>query len=326
MKTKHLVTFVGGLVAAGAVHAAEFSWEPSGAANELDSPFSALNVERSSFGLTYYFGAVDDAGGPLGLAAFFDPSSRISASIDHEKDETSRFQFGPPFRNLVSTTDEYSVGGRYVQPTSKWYFGGRYAHGDIDPGISPRDIDGDTEGYGMLVGKYLGADTTVELGFDSSLRQDKLGPPVCVMAPCTGSMNDIKRDEWSVAAQHVWHGGALAYSLWGRIAETKGTATAHNPPITIGSFIFPSITTEFDIPRANVYSAAGEIFPTRKLGVRLGYSRWDGDLALDDAYDVSATWFVTHKVGVALSFSRQRSTDGFVDHSDNKAVSVVGRF
>jgi hypothetical protein len=74
---------------------------------------------------------------------------------------------------------------------------------------------------------------------------------------------------------------------------------------------------------------AGEIFPTPKLGLRLGYSAWDGEFAPDvDSYDLSATWFATHKVGIALTFSQQRVRGAFFDRleSDATALRIVGRF
>jgi hypothetical protein len=76
-----------------------------------------------------------------------------------------------------------------------------------------------------------------------------------------------------------------------------------------------------------VYSVGGEIFPTQKLGVRLGYSRWDGDSPIDDAYDVSVTWFVTRRVALGFSFADQRNEGDspFVDDTETAAIRVVGR-
>src|SRR5262245_35760664 len=153
--------------AAGTVQAAEFSWEPSGVTNEVEQ--NSADAERLSFGFRYYFDSVDDTRGPLALAAFIDPATWLSVSFDHENGSRLGLFTFPLFLTPVdTTTDEYSVAGRYVLPASKWYFGGGYTSGDLDPPPRTQPIDGDIEGYGWVVGKYLGADTTLELAFDSS--------------------------------------------------------------------------------------------------------------------------------------------------------------
>src|SRR5688572_16639727 len=126
-----LIASFAGCFAAGAVQAAEFSWEPSGVANEAEQ--NSVDTDRLSFGITYYFDAVDDTRGPLALAAFIDPATRISASFGRENGSVlAPFTF-PTLTGLDTTTEESSVAGRYVLPASKWYFGGGYTNGDLDP-------------------------------------------------------------------------------------------------------------------------------------------------------------------------------------------------
>jgi hypothetical protein len=305
--------------AAGAVQAAEFSWEPSGVANEVEQ--DSVDADRLSFGLTYYFDSVDDTRGPLALAAFIDPATRISVSFDRAKgsvpDPQAPFTF-PVFSTGDATTDEYSVAGRYVLPASKWYFGGGYTHGDGDPPPRFTPIDGDIEGYGLVVGKYLGADTTLELAFDSSDVRTDLNPS-CTVAPCSVQAIETQSDAWSIAAQHVWRGGPVAYSLWGRFARTEASVAFETA--------LPPSTVESDFRPWDQYSVAGEIFPTQKLGFRVGYSWWDGKNGPSvDVYDLSATWFATHKVGIALTFSQQRMRSGSFYDNDATALRIVGRF
>src|SRR6185503_4301167 len=317
MKCQLLVSLAA-CFAAGAVQAAEFSWEPSAVTNEAEQ--NSVDADRLSFGVTYYFDSVDDTRGPLALAAFIDPATWVSVSFDREKGSVlAPFTF-PLFPTGVdTTTDEYSVAGRYVLPASKWYFGGGYTHGDLDPPPRTQPIDGDIEGYGLVVGKYLGADTTLELAFDSSDLRNDLNP-FCSVAPCPLSAIETQSDAWSLAAEHVWRGrGAVAYSVWGRLARTEGSAAFETalPPSTVESAFGPW----------DQYSVAGEIFPTQKLGFRVGYSRWDAASAPHaDAYDLSATWFATHKVGIELVYSQQRFRSGFLNNydSDATALRIVG--
>jgi hypothetical protein len=79
--------------------------------------------------------------------------------------------------------------------------------------------------------------------------------------------------------------------------------------------------------RTTVYSAAGEIFPTARLGVRLGYTCAHGDdvlsLATDSAYDLAATWFFRPRVGVQFSYSRDMHDDLADGHGS--AIHFIGR-
>jgi hypothetical protein len=76
-----------------------------------------------------------------------------------------------------------------------------------------------------------------------------------------------------------------------------------------------------------------ELFPTAKLGVRIGYTRWDDDTPADDAYDVAATWFVRRDLGLEVSYSKQSADgdpftvfmDDYFDHSETVAIRVIGR-
>jgi hypothetical protein len=94
------------------------------------------------------------------------------------------------------------------------------------------------------------------------------------------------------------------------------------PGITI-----PASTTELDLERRRSYSVGAELYPTTKLGVRLGYTHFDDDTFLDDAYDVSATWFFRRNVGIQFGYARQ-SADAEVTfrHTDTSSVRVIGRF
>jgi hypothetical protein len=76
------------------------------------------------------------------------------------------------------------------------------------------------------------------------------------------------------------------------------------------------------------------VFPTAKLGLRLGYTRWDDDTPADDAYDVAATWFVRRDFGIQFIYSRQNFddigsiflfTDDDFDAADTATIRLIGR-
>jgi hypothetical protein len=123
--------------------------------------------------------------------------------------------------------------------------------------------------------------------------------------------------------------------LFGNVAETRLEVTvvaapppagvAPSPPIFISeppAGFIAADTQELE-PR-RTYTVGAELFPTRKLGVRIGYTVFDGALTEDDAYDVGATWFFRRNVGVGLSLSRQEFDYGLAS-SDSAAFWVIGR-
>jgi hypothetical protein len=149
--------------------------------------------------------------------------------------------------------------------------------------------------------------------------------------------SETQRDYASVSVLHVRRFRSLTYSLSGRIAGSSGTFTFDAPAFTFPPPINvtqPAIHDEFSIPRLQSYSVAGELFPTARLGVRLGYARWDDDTPADDAYDVAATWFVRRDLGLQFVFSRQTVddetagifTDDDFDNADAVTFRVMGRF
>jgi len=324
-----------------------FHWEVagSGARTELDPLFE---TDVSAVTGTYYFGGVEDAEGPLALASFFDPATRLSVALRRE--ETSSHPLGAPSTvvvpDLVGEADEYSVSGRYVLPSEKWYFGGRYGAGDAERPLSLTE-DSDSHEYGLFAGRYLGAATTLELSLGRDEDETKGRGIVCVGMPllfCAALIPRTTRATTDTSALdflHVRKFRELTYTVSARVAETSGGVVIQSesfqlplppflpsPPFGPSPGVtVPARTDEFHLPRFRVYSAGGELFPTQRLGVRIGYSRWDGEGSIDDAYDLAATWFVTRNVGLQFSFARQRADDDadFRD-TDSAAVRVTGRF
>jgi hypothetical protein len=260
--------------------------------------------------------------------------------------------------DFAAETDLYQIGGRYVLSRARpvWYFGGDYTAGDAEPPLQTLITEQELDAYRLFAGRYFGARTSLDVALDrSESRTEGTGIACVVNAFCAAIIpqsSRTKRDTASVDVLHVRTFRSLTYSLSARIAQTSGEIVLESgsfelplpsaPFPTIGipvppgvvirplpSVAVPARTTAISLDRFNVYSFGGELFPTPKLGVRLGYMRWDGAPAQDDAYDVATTWFVTRNVGLRFSMSRQRADEAVNSefrYTDAAAVQVLGRF
>jgi hypothetical protein len=90
-------------------------------------PFSGgSHADATSLGATYYLAPVDDTNGPLALASFLNPTSRMSVDADRSKSEGFAYRIAGVAGSVENETDVYAVSGRYVLPQSRWYAGGAY--------------------------------------------------------------------------------------------------------------------------------------------------------------------------------------------------------
>jgi hypothetical protein len=321
----------------------EFAWELTALASEADQ-ISFTETDYWALQATHFFAPVDDANGPYALASFFDPATRASLAVSREKETVAIGIFagtgGPPpvLTPFVVEADAYSVGGRYVFPESKWYFGGSYTKSDIGAQASFSQPE---NRYSLLVGKYLGSATTLEVAWNTN--ESERDFPVagscmngqsCVTIDGT---NKRQQDHASVSVFHVRRFHSMTYSLSGRIAGSRANVSVTSPGGSLPppfSITLPPLNLSASLPRLQSYSVAGELFPTAKLGVRIGYTRWDDDTRADDAYNVAATWFVRRDLGLQFIYSQQSVDDGtaFVffdddfENADTAAIRVIGRF
>jgi hypothetical protein len=343
------VAFVSCLLISAASQADEYAWEVSGAGSS-DSG-SVIETDNSFVATTYYFGSVKDDSGPYALATFYDPITRISASVSQEKrtvDVATRCFPSPctPTRLHSSTTaDDYRMSGRYVLPGSRWYFGGSYSGGrtDLPPTLYPASQE--SRDYGVLVGKYLGPKTSLEFSGQSSLDRLKTTVVSCggslffSCAPSESAVIDTKNDHAALSAQHVRRFRGLTYSLIGRVAQTAGrqdvdiqplrlpNPVAPVPPIggIIGGVVVNPLFNSISLGRYREYAVGADLFPTAKVGVRVGYSTFDGDTLNSYSYGVGASWFITRHVGLRFDFDRARSRFALPD-VDTATMQVIGRF
>jgi hypothetical protein len=84
------------------------------------------------------------------------------------------------------------------------------------------------------------------------------------------------------------------------------------------------LSTGFDLGPIRSYSVGAELYPIAKLGVRVGYSRFDGQTSQDDAIDLGLSWFFRPSIGLELSVAREESDFEFLD-TDRAALRVIGR-
>ena len=329
-----------GLASASRAAADEFSWELSALVDESKVDVGSES-QRTSLAGTYYFDPVDEANGPYALASFFDPATRVSLVVN-EGEQTAQPVPGTGLAlpGLDSETSEYSIGGRYVLPQSKWYFGGRYGTGEVDDPPALTTFSTDVERYGVLAGKYFGAATTLELAVEQTELDGQREFTACT--PFLGCFNagelslESTTDTTRLDAMHVRRFGSLTYALFGGIAETSVDLVLRTPAFTlplpppfppIGGVPIPARTIDTELESFRTYSVGGELFPTAKLGVRLGYTRFDGDALRDDAYELSTTWFFRRNAGLQFTFSRQQGDPTpFGDNdADGSVFRVIGR-
>ena len=336
------------LAAPAGASCAQFSWELAGTAS--DGKHGPLETRRDSIQATYNFGGVDDSQGPYALATFLDPKSRMSLGLGH-------FRFDQPLpvatlpgsvpgivpSTSASRESEKTVGGRYVFPQSKWYAGGGYATTDIASSLAQFSAYTERKAYGLVGGKYLGPRTSLEVTLDSYEARGQTPYIVCVIGQFCANVGTtehrLRSDRTSIDFLHVATFRALRYSLSGRIASTRGHLDISNPAFTLppstpfgGVVIVPVSGARFDVPQLRNYSVGGELFPTSRLGIRVGYTRWDDDTAAEDAYDVAATWFFSRNVGLRFAYARQRTSPGLVytdtdfQAMNTSTLGVIGRF
>jgi len=294
------MALLGSCCVAVSARADGFTWDLSGDVAQ-GSLGDIQDTDSAALVANHYFAPVDDSRGPYELAAFLDPASRISASASHQR--VTFHPIGivlPPGATFdsTSTTDNYAIGGRYVLPASKWYAGGDYTKGIFDSSFGVH-----ANSYRVLAGKYLGPNTSLELEM-SRAHTD------------VGQFADSTSEIVGSSFVHVRHFRSFAYSLFGGISQTSSHATF--PSLLGGNLSSTS-------PRIWTYSFGTELFPTTKLGFRVGYTRADGQFARGDSYDVAATWFLKRKIGVELGWSQARS-DSTTPRSDGANLRFVGRF
>jgi hypothetical protein len=338
-----------GFVSATLARADEFSWELSGAVSRVEREQLA-DTDRSSLSAAYNFDPVDDTSGPYALASFFDPATRVAVTASHQETASGGYSYSSfasvALPELVTESDDYTVSGRYLLPESRWYFGGIYGTADIDGPAVFQEIVIDADHYGLVAGKYFGTATLLELSVDSAESRSEADSIFCIVGQiCVvggRSTTETTTESASIDVLHVRRFRSLTYSLSGRVFETSTDLEIHRPEFTIPfpftgpvpilpgplpSITVPARATKVSVPSMRTYSVAGELFPTAKLGVRIGYSRFDGDVAPDEAYDVATTWFFRRNVGLVFAYSRQSAgDDAEFRYTDTAVIRAIGRF
>lgn len=343
---------IGLLAAAGIawVHAADadtYVTEVSGGGEQFDVG-DVLEVDRTDLSATYYFEAIDSAQRPLAVAPFLSRSSRVTASL-HRDDEVQTLT--DISGNVLATTTEETrgvvVSGRHVWRDRGWYLGAAAGNADRDaPQSTVYSIDIDLKSYTLAIGKYVLPSTAVGLNLaQSSTVQDIEPLPACATLPfCPAAVGfEIRTDAAALSVFHVGEVRALTYSLSGGLQtshiEVLARPAAPSPapapsgpavPFNVGlvaaysAVVTPNATS---LGRVREYSAAGELFPTERLGIRLGYRRWDGDDVRDEAYELAATWFFKERIAAQVSTVRaDRDAPDPLSRSDSASFSLLGRF
>jgi hypothetical protein len=285
-----------------------YSWEISG--SELTSDAGPSDSDATAIGAVYYFDPIDEGEAPYALAAFLDPATRVSAALTRTT-VTLNGTISPapvPIPSLENNTDALTVNGRYLLPRSQWYAGGRYNRDETDG-----SLDAKNEGYGVVAGKYLGPRTTLELALETVERES-------TQTFSNVSQTSIaKSDSASLSFVHVRRFRALTYVLSGGLAQFEQRLV-----LAIPSAGAPGIERKLDPVRT--YALQTAFYPTRRLGVQVGYQTSRGDPSRSDAYSVGARWFLRRNVAFELLLSRQaRDLPPPNEDIDTRSFRIVGR-
>lgn len=340
-------------IATSAAVGDDFSWQVSAGADRLEIGDS-VETNGTALNATYFFPPADDGRGPYSHAAFLSRSSHIGIAA-HRDEEVITTEFTSPITGPITSVSEtetqiWSISGRYVLPTSGWYVGAGYHAGDGDPESSPiLDRSIEIEGYALHFGKYLSASTSLSLAWDSTDSRSEIvasgcfAYPVCV--PISGHV--ITAEQASLRFMHIGTIGGLSYAASGNATSRSADvrflpavllepAVRPNAPVPpfglnpgVGGFIAAPPPPSFpSLGRSRKYASAVEVFPTARLGVRAGYSRWDGDPQFDDAYDISVEWFLLREVSARVSFERTNRNFLIDEWSeiDSLNLTLAGRF
>jgi hypothetical protein len=303
---------------------AQYSWQLSSDYQQYEIG-EFIDVATTHLEATYHFRPIDveRLGGPYSLAGFLDRSSRMTAGLRRERSKS--------FPSSIST-DGYSLSGRYVWREAGWFLGGRTEQRETDlPSPTFMEQTLKAEGYGLSAGKYLAESTAVELTLESEVARWRGHQ----LAPCVFMCSLESRDRAEVVGLSVMHVGTLrqmgyaaSASARHRSVRTRFPEAAPLPPD-----ISPDDIIQIQFPEvrsSRIYSASGQLFPTTRLGIGVGYSRWSRDRhgVEDYTYDVSTVWFFRPNVAAQIGWSRTRMDLLLPDwrRADTASVRLLGRF
>lgn len=302
--SSRLISLLGLAVAALPAHADEYSWQLSANASRVET--RGLDTDSWAVDGTYYLNAIDDGDGPLALASFLNPTTHVSL-------EASKTEL--PLGFLDDPT-AFALNGAYVLPAQKWYVGADYTETSADDtGFFSRS---ESKGYGVEAGRYLGGSTTLELGL-GRFEQSSETPAACPPTVCFGTPldADTTTDSVSLEVFHVRRFRSLTYSLQASVSrgeqQTDIRSSVTSLPLASGGRV-----------PVRTYSVAGELFPTKALGVRLGYTQIESAGYRGDSYDAATTWFFKPRFAIQVGLSRASLELG-PDKSDGATVRFIGR-
>jgi hypothetical protein len=330
-----------------AVAQADYRWELSGSV-QASEVGDEIEGDSAAIISTRFFAPVS-AEGPLGLAAFLSRSSYASAGLDGDEQREAITIGGglspPAVIEPVREGDGYTLAGRKIWRDSGWFVGGAYDSSDTElSGPSVSATQSELEGYGIVAGKYVAATTALELGVRTADLGTEFGSSaICSFVQCiTGTT--LTTDSMSLDALHVGRLGAVSYAVSGGVLASEADLRVHSVPApatspglralinfsgSVAAFTpvsAASVLNDGLLPfeRRYAYSASGEVFPTPRIGVRLGYVRWDGDPLLDDGYDVAASWFFRDHVAVRFHYARTNRDNAFFgDLPESNAITMT---
>lgn len=255
---------------------------------DIDADDFHVDDDNWSFAGTYYFSPVTTGDSPLREAAFVGRNSFVSAraSIADLEDDIN---------NLVDT-DGWGFEGVWIEPESGWYGGIGYVWTDL--GRADRAVANflkpEYDGYSGRVGKYVGLNTTLELGYNFF---DSDSSSVGI------DFGALETESVGLGVRHL-----------GRMSETWSfglEASYYLVDLKYVGMPDPDSENLFDND-GDVYSARATFYPASNFGFGLSYVQSDDLLGMPylasvgpqtDGLGLFADWFINERFSLGLAYA-----------------------
>jgi hypothetical protein len=248
---------------------------------------------------TYYFDALPlrPRDYPLELGAFVERSGSVSGTYFRTSSHSDNFQ-------ATSDGAGYDAGFVFRRPDMPWYVDASYQSldsGKVRSSATGAELESDAKFYRLAAGGYVAKATLLTLDWSRSKAQS------------TNTLSSGIVDVNSVDTSIGISGQHLAY-LPGGSHVALGAQLAHTKRKVDGGGLAED-------SKNNSLSLLGTYYPTKMLGLKLGYTydRGDARFSEGDTLSAGASWFVTPIVSLSADVQRFQ---GKAANSDYDLISL----
>jgi len=257
---------------------------------------SAVNTKSVGVSGAYYFRELplSPSDYPFDQGPFVERASELNASYHRTKSELDNF-------DTSGNGSSWGVGFVFRRPDTPLFVAARYAASEsakFRSRVTSSEFETDSKSYALSAGAYVARNTLVALDWSQSTLRTKNSTSAGASEPKSTDTTI------GVVAQHLAHlaGGthlALSAGLSQTKDETDGSPTEKNEAVSL----------------------TGTYYPTKRLGLALGYAYNHGDDRFSEgqAYLVGASYFITPAFSL---FANLQTFQGKATNTDFDAVSL----